>query len=890
MGRCAPEVSGTIHGRRDHESEAHPLLLMLRNSRTRVLVVVAGVAIAAIATCLILQKNNSKLSPDSLLARADELSWNNDWMEAAPLYSQAEKLFERSNRPSQALYAHVSQFIPRAESEPIPNLLVELKRDQSLRVAQNPETMLRILVIQGMIETNYDSAMASKTWARVETLAERRGELRLMARAIGEQGIADFLLGDFSNAKKRVTRAWLMAKTLHDEAAHVRYASMYGAGLVELQRYDEAMQWLDQAIDAANKDRNLAYPSIAINTKIDALRGLHRYPEAIALADTAIRRLPSSHLDAHLFQILTVKGSIYEDTGDWNRAIAELTHALGYARHIEFWRGISQTGGLLASAYEHENNLPAALASIDEAIDANTKVPQELYFSPRNLAIKAGILAKMGHAKQSHALYEKSMTLVDSFLATAPTPNVERELANQLSQVYSSYYNVLCSEGDLSAGLRTIEQERGRIEAQALEHHDLVPPHEPTSQEKKITQLNLELIATESDTARQRLSESLYQEELQLNDSSLAGETARRPMGVRDIQRHLRPDELLLEYVLDDSESSVLAITSRTLTRYPLPPRKTIASLITQYRRTIHGRKSDPALARTLFTSLLGPVKEYAEHRSIIVVPDGEINLVPFAALMDERAYVIESHGISASPSATVLGLLRDREPSTLTDRYQYVGVAAWTEGNERSSGVDGILRAISFSQMKQLQPLPLTKKEVETIAQDFPTPSTLLLGPAATETSFKALPLEQYRVLHLALHGYADVEYPDRSALVFAPQKDGRDDGLLEVREVRTLRLKAQLVTLSACNTGVGPVGELDVADLGHAFIEAGAETVVSALWELDDQTTTQLMTSFYKNLANHQSKADALTDAQVNMMQSGLAPYYWASFEIVGDPAGVL
>ncbi len=865
------------------------MLLMLRNSRTRALVF-ATAAIGTITTCLFLQKSSPKLSPGSLLARANELSWNNNWIEAAPLYAQAETLFERSNRPSQALYAHVSQFIPRAEAEPLPALLVELERDLKLPAAREPETRLRILVIRGMIETNYDSAMAAKTWGEVQTLAERRGEFELMARAMGEQGIADFLLGDFSNAKKLVTRAWLTAKTLHDQAAYVRYASLYGAGLVELQRYDEALQWLDQAIDTANKDRGLAYPSIAINTKIDALRGLHRYPEALALADAAISRLPSAHLDAHLFQIETAKGSVYQDMGDWDRATSELVVALGYARHLQYWRGISQTGGLLAIAYERQNDLPAALASIDEAIDANTKVPQELYFSPRNLAIKAEILARMGRDWESHALYEKSMTLVDSFLATAPTPNVERALIEEMSQVYSSYYNVLCNEGDLDAGLKTIEQERGRIEVQALEHHELVAPHEPTGQEMKIMQINLELIKTDSDATRQRLAQSLYQEELQLDDSSLAGATARRPMAVRDIQRHLGPDELLLEYVLDDSQSSVLAITSRSLTRYALPSRKVLASLIAQYRRSIHSRKSDPELAGMLFTGLLGPVKEYAEHRSVIVVPDGVINLVPFAALMDERTYLVESHNFSVSPSATVLCLLRDREPSTLADRYQYVGVAAWTGENEQGPRVTGLLRAISLPQMRQLQPLPQTKKEVETIAGDFPAPRTLLLGPAATESTFKALPLDQYRVLHLALHGYADVEYPDRSALVFAPQKDGHDDGLLEVREVRNLHLKARLVTLSACNTGVGPVGEVDVADLGHAFIEAGAETVVSALWELDDQSTTQLMTSFYKNLASHQTKTEALKQAQVQMMQSGLAPYYWASFEIVGDPAGVL
>jgi CHAT domain-containing protein len=839
-----------------------------------------------------LQKRHTgvKDNPEDLLARADDLAWHNDWLEAAPLYAQAEQGFRIRNRPSQALYAHVSQFIPRAETEPLPGLLFELKQDQSLPAAQTPDTKLRLLVIQGMIETNYDAEMASKTWAQVETMARHRGEFRLMFRAMGEQGIADFLRGDLSSAKRQVTRAWFAAKALNDGAAHVRYASVYGTGLVELQRYNEAIQALDEAINTAAKDRDLAYPTIALNAKIDALRGLHQYKAALELADTVLKRLPTAHLDAHLFEILTSKGSIYEDMGDSNDATIQYTQALHYARHLQYWRGISQTGGLLAIAYEQSNNLPAALASINEAIDANTRVPEELYFAPRNLAIKAEILGKMGHAKAARSLYEKSMTLVDSFLRTVPTPNVERLLVNELGRIYSSYYEALCSQGDLGQAFQTIEKARGRVEAQALEHHTVVPPHEPTAQERRITELNLELIKTDNASARQELAQSLYQEELELDDSGLAASTARHPMPIREVQRHLGPDELLLEYVLDDPQSSVLAITSGSIKRYELPSHKTIGTLISQYRQNIHGRKSDPATAQTLFASLIGPVAEYSSRHSVIVVPDEELNLLPFAALVDHGAYTVESHTFSSSPSATVLCLLRDREASTLADHFQYVGVAAWTEGTEQPSGISGILRSISLPEMNKVQSLPLSKKEVETIAHDFPAPSTLLLGPAATETSFKALPLAQYRVLHLALHGYADVEYPDRSALVFAPENRGPDDGLLEVREVRALHLKARLVTLSACNSGVGPVGEVDVADLGHAFIEAGAETVVSALWELDDQTTEQLMTLFYKNLTSHQSKTQALRQAQLSMLRNGLSPYYWAGFEIVGDPAGVL
>ena len=130
-----------------------------------------------------------------------------------------------------------------------------------------------------------------------------------------------------------------------------------------------------------------------------------------------------------------------------------------------------------------------------------------------------------------------------------------------------------------------------------------------------------------------------------------------------------------------------------------------------------------------------------------------------------------------------------------------------------------------------------------------------------------------------------------DRSALVFAPeQSNSNEDGLLQVREIRGLHLKTKLITLSACNTGVGPVEEAGVANLVNAFIEAGADSVVSTLWELEDHTTEHLMTQFYAQLANHKRKVDALRTAQLELLDKGLPPYFWASFQIVGDPNGTL
>ena len=149
---------------------------------------------------------------------------------------------------------------------------------------------------------------------------------------------------------------------------------------------------------------------------------------------------------------------------------------------------------------------------------------------------------------------------------------------------------------------------------------------------------------------------------------------------------------------------------------------------------------------------------------------------------------------------------------------------------------------------------------------------------------------MNEFNVIDLALHGYADLEYPDRSALVFAPQKQGVDDGLLQVREIRHLHLNASLVTLSACNTGVGPVGQAGVANLVGAFVEAGAQSVVSTLWELEDHSSSRLMRAFYDRLARHEEKAEALRHAQMTIQSVGYPPYYWASFELVGNPTGTL
>jgi len=824
-------------------------------------------------------------SPEALLKRADEMSWLNSWIAAEPLYRQAETEFEKRHQPSKALYARVSQMPAHSESSiSIPSQIALLRHDLDLPEARTPETRLRILTILGMLETNYDAAMANQTWTDVQSLAMRQGHFLLASRATGEQGFAAFLLGDIATAKKEVLRAWAVAKVA-DPAAQVRYASMYGAGLLELHKYKEALGPLDEAIRVAAKTRGAAYPSIAIDAKIEALSGLGRNQEALALAAEDMQKISANHLAGHLYQLHQTRAGVYERMGQWDQAVSDMEQAVGYAKQLSYWRGLTQVDGTLAEACIHQGALKPALSAINEAIDANKNIPDELYFVPRNLGIKAEILSRMGDVKASNDLYEKSADMLDALLSKVPTPVVERELLSDLSIVYAGYFSSLSDQGKMAEAFRAIERARGRVEAQSLSHHEIVAPHQPTAAELQLTSLNLQLLNTDDLSTRGRILDSIYATEQQLDTDPKDTDTPPDPVPLATFERDLKSTELFVEYVLSEPHSYALAVTADAVHRYTLPPKSELEKEAVQYRSEITQKKTNLPLAQQLYDGLLAGIPEVSRKQNLIVVPDGKLHLLPFSALANSGQYILTTHLVDVVPSGTVLHILRQRT-NQIRDDLPYVGVAAWISKPPPTTMLATIRRAVSGPERKELVALPESRNEVETISTDLPKPSTILLGGQATETAFKQLPLKQYNVIHLALHGYADPEYPDRSALVFAPETPPVNDGLLQSREIRKLPLDASLVTLSACDTGIGPVGEEGVANIVNAFIEAGAQSVVSTLWELEDHSTAQLMIGFYQHLGHGEGKAEALRQAQFDLLKSGDPPYYWAGFELDGEP----
>jgi CHAT domain-containing protein len=190
-------------------------------------------------------------------------------------------------------------------------------------------------------------------------------------------------------------------------------------------------------------------------------------------------------------------------------------------------------------------------------------------------------------------------------------------------------------------------------------------------------------------------------------------------------------------------------------------------------------------------------------------------------------------------------------------------------------------------SGLEQLTPLPGAEEEARTIAGMFPEPKrTLLLGASADRATVAAL-AQQHGILHLATHGVAYADDLLSSFVVLAEAADG--GGLLTARDVMALKLPADLVTLSACQTGLGLVSSDGMIGLSRAFLVAGARSVLVSLWSVSDQATRLLMENFYRSYLVSDNKAIALQRAMqaVRAMPGYQQPRYWAPFVVVGAEA---
>jgi tetratricopeptide (TPR) repeat protein len=344
------------------------------------------------------------------------------------------------------------------------------------------------------------------------------------------------------------------------------------------------------------------------------------------------------------------------------------------------------------------------------------------------------------------------------------------------------------------------------------------------------------------------------------------------PARLPEIQAQLAADTVLLEYSLGTERSWLFALTPASAAVFPLPPRARIEGLARQVHGLLAagdatlGRGAADAALADLSNLLLSPVADRLQGRRVLLVPDGALHSVPFAALP-----LLSGLEISSLPSASSLVALRRA-----------------TAGRKPAPGAVAVLADPVFDgRDPRFPPLPHSRAEAEAILALVPASQSLAaLGPAASRATVESGALARYRIVHFATHGVLDPERPERSGVMLS-------DGFLAARDLFRLHLPAELVVLSACQTALGREmpGE-GVVGLTRPFFYAGARRVLVSLWPVEDEATAELMRRFYEALLRGgrtpATPAEALRDAQESMRREPAweSPFYWAGFVLQGEP----
>jgi CHAT domain-containing protein len=428
--------------------------------------------------------------------------------------------------------------------------------------------------------------------------------------------------------------------------------------------------------------------------------------------------------------------------------------------------------------------------------------------------------------------------------------------------------------------------------------------------------------------------------------------TQPQPLSAAEIQQLLDEDSVLLEYSLGEEQSWLWVLTPGTITSHPLPPRAEIESAaarvyhllttrqpkagLTEAEQTARIKEADArfqveaaSLSRTLLGQIAGPLRTQLQGKRLLIVASGGLEYLPFAALplpANDSSYrpLITEHETINLPSASVLSVIRresggramaaktlavladpvfdanDPRLTMLTRRKAKPrgGSRHSRSGAEVQPVVSGrpddqpLRRAMRSLDRGSFSRLPFSGEEADAIASLVPAPSLLKATDfQASRATALSGELSRYRIIHFATHGLLNSANPELSGLVLSLiDEDGRpQDGFLRMHEIYNLRLSAEVVVLSACQTGLGKEirGE-GLIGLTRGFMYAGAQRVVASLWQVDDSATAELMKRFYRGmLKDGRRPASALRAAQLEMLRQKpwSSPYYWAPFVMQGE-----
>lgn len=372
--------------------------------------------------------------------------------------------------------------------------------------------------------------------------------------------------------------------------------------------------------------------------------------------------------------------------------------------------------------------------------------------------------------------------------------------------------------------------------------------------------LQLPVDMSQDGAGKTRQNARQESQDLQQKDPQLASLITVNALSSHEIRELLQGDEVLLEYfgLGDALYLFVLDRQGQALLRLDSPA---LDAAVREFRHLIQEQAPEArSKGQALYRQLIAPAAARLGQRNLLIVPHGPLHYLPFAALDDGRDVLIAGRSLRFLPSSSVQKYLRPAGRSPLDNLLIY--------GNPD----------LGDSRLD----LPSAEDEAKSLASLLPK-ARLLTRKQATETTFKQ-EAGKFAHLHIASHGQFKSDKALESRLLLA--RDEANDGSLTVAELYETRLNADLVTLSACETGLGKqLSGDDLIGLTRGFLYAGTSNIVASLWEVDDEATSLLMKDFYSRLKQGNSKREALRQAQLNLRKTHPDPFFWAAFYLTGQ-----
>jgi len=489
---------------------------------------------------------------------------------------------------------------------------------------------------------------------------------------------------------------------------------------------------------------------------------------------------------------------------------------------------------------------------------------------------KADILQKKGRKEEAFTWYADAVEVVEGMRAALKIDELRNSFQANKQDLYQEVISLLVDMGRTQEAFNYLERSRSRSFIDLLGNQKLTLKNAADQQQlDMISQLSgqVDALAREVSSfeeppknlvgqyqeAKTKYEEALL--ELKQSNPGLGSFVAVDPLTQKQVEKLLDAGVGLLSYKLAEQRSFVWLLTAKGTTFYEIPVGSgELTRLVRQYRQLVQHIEPVGEELTALYAHLIKPVvKDLTEVKYLGILPDGPLHFLSFAALKGPKGYMVDRYPIFYAPSASVLEYTFAKRSATKQTKVLAVGNPDL--GNYHYD-------------------LPLAELEAKSIQWNFPD-MDILTGAKANKEWF-VQNISKYGVIHLAAHGEFDELNPLLSSLWLASEDP--DNRQLTVKEIFSLDLRADLVTLSACQTGLGKLQAGELIGLNRAFIYAGTHALISALWRVDDLSTSVLMKHFYRNYVK-MNKADSLRRAQLIVKKDFPHPSYWAGLSLVGD-----